>query len=63
MENTEVQDSFDTWVDIVKKHHPHVEITKELMDILFDTFSAGMVTKSLNIDMDTITDAVARSMH
>lgn len=63
MENTEVQDSFNTWVDIVKKHHPNLEITKELMDILFDTFSAGMVTKSLSIDINTISDAVARSMH
>lgn len=63
MENTTAEDNFNTWVDIVKKHHPNLEITKELMDILFDTFSAGMVTKSLSIDIDTISDAVARSMH
>jgi pterin-4a-carbinolamine dehydratase len=63
MENTEVQDSFNTWIDIIRHHHPDVEITKELIDILFDTFSAGMVTKSLNIDIETISDAVARSMH
>lgn len=63
MENTELQDSFNTWLDIVKKHHPNLKITKELMDILFDTFSAGMVTKTLDAEIKTIGDAVARSMH
>lgn len=63
MENTEFKDNFNTWLDIVKKHHPNLEITKELMDILFDTFSAGAVSKTLDIEMETISEAVARSMH
>ena len=44
MENTEAEDNFNAWVDIVKRNHPDVNITKELMDILFDTFAAGAVT-------------------
>ena len=63
MEYTEEDDDFNSWMDIVKENYPNVEITKEMMDILFDTFAAGMVTKSLNIDIETISDAVARSMH
>jgi flagellar basal body rod protein FlgC len=63
MEYTEENDDFNSWMDIVKENYPNVEITKEMMDILFDTFAAGMVTKSLDANIETISDAVARSMH
>jgi len=52
MENTTAEDNFNTWVDIVKKHHPNLEITKELMDILFDTFTAGTVSQYLEGPID-----------
>lgn len=52
MENTQEEDVFNTWIDIVKKHHPNLEITKELMDILFDTFTAGTVSKYLEGPID-----------
>ena len=38
MENTEAEDNFNAWIDILKKNHPDVKLTKELTDILFDTF-------------------------
>lgn len=47
MEVTEEEDVFNAWIDIVKEHHPNVEITKELMDILSDTFAAGTVSQYL----------------
>jgi hypothetical protein len=47
MEVLDANDVFAVWIDIVKKHYPHLEITKELMDILFDTFTAGTVSQHL----------------
>lgn len=52
MEVTEEEDVFNAWIDIVKKHHPNVEITKELMDILSDTFTAGTVSQYLEGPID-----------
>lgn len=52
MENTEAEDNFNAWVDIVKKNHPDVKLTEELMDILFDTFAAGAVTVYLDGPID-----------
>jgi hypothetical protein len=53
MEVLDADDVFIAWVDIVKKHYPHLEITKELMDILFDTFTAGTVSQYLEGPIDT----------
>lgn len=47
MEYTDQEDVFNTWIDIVKDKNPNLEITKELMDLLFDTFTAGTVSKYL----------------
>jgi hypothetical protein len=47
MEITEQEDVFNAWIDIVKEHYPNLEITKELMDILSDTFAAGTVSQYL----------------
>lgn len=63
MENTEAQDNFNMWVDIVKKHYPHLEITKELIDILFDTFNAGMVSKQLDSSINSDNKAIYARLH
>jgi hypothetical protein len=47
MEYTDQEDVFNTWIDIVKQNYPSLEITKELMDILSDTFAAGTVSEHL----------------
>ena len=47
MEYTDQEDVFNTWIDIVKDKNPNLEITKELMDLLFDTFTAGTVSEYL----------------
>lgn len=63
MENTETQDNFNTWLDIVKKHHPNLEITDELMDILFDTFSAGMISKVLDTSLNSDNKSIYARLH
>lgn len=47
MEYTDQENVFNTWIDIVKQNHPNLEITKELIDLLFDTFTAGTVSQYL----------------
>lgn len=47
MEYTDQEDVFNTWIDIVKQNHPNLEITKEIMDLLSDTFAAGTVSQYL----------------
>lgn len=47
MEYTDQEDVFNTWMDIVKDKNPNLNITKELMDLLFDTFTAGTVSERL----------------
>ena len=56
MENTEAEDNF-------KKNHPDVKITKELMDILFDTFAAGAVTVYLDGPIDVTVVQPNSRMH
>ena len=53
MEVLQEDDVFDAWIDIVKKNYPQLNITKELMEILFDTFTAGTVAQYLEGPIDT----------
>lgn len=51
MENTEVEDNFNTWIDVVKDHHPNLMMNNELLDLIRSSFMAGYTARELEVSI------------